>query len=358
MNTLILYFVVYPLLAILLFVITNWLGKYSENLGYNKIDFIIDKEDSIAFNFVFKILTSVVFIIIISSILYYFKLDNYTKNIFIITFYEVFFRFLFNIFMDRFHIINKKIYLFNSLSICIFSYLTYIHIIGPKTPIIPDFNTLSNELWIIILIFLYNTINKIEISESTKEKKLRNYIIIKYKNLSGQYENTIHNNLYGLFYGNTYQNFLDSKSLKDDESFLNINLSYLKLLVYSIMIFENFNRPFLFRKIETFFAKNSSKRRTLGIMQVSTDRIINDKESIQLAIEKIFQKYLEKLNSNEDVYYHNVLSGILSNYNPSDDYEESIKNILQILSNYLYQNDISDMMYDQLNKLNLDNFGE
>lgn len=354
MNELILYFTAYPLLAMLLFYITNWLGKYSENLGYNKIDFIIDKEDSIAFNFTFKILTSVVFIIIISSILYYLKLDKYTKNIFIVVFYEVFFRLIFNIFMDRFHIINKKVYIFNSLCICIFSYLTYIHIIAPKKPIIPDFNTLSNELWIIILIFLYNAINKIEISEGIKEKKLKNYIIIKYKNLSGQYEDIIDNHLYGLFYGDTYQNFIDSKYLKNDEDFMNANFNYIKLLVYSIMIFENFNRPFLFRKIETFIAKNSKKRRTLGIMQVSTDRVINDEVSIRLAIDKIFQKYLEGLNNDEHVYYYQIQSDILSDYNTNDDYEKSIKNILKILSDYLQNDDISTIMYNQINKLNSD----
>ena len=55
MNVL-LYVVIYPILAIALFFILNWLGKHSYSLGYHKIDFIVDREDSVAFNFSLKVL--------------------------------------------------------------------------------------------------------------------------------------------------------------------------------------------------------------------------------------------------------------------------------------------------------------
>ena len=61
MNVL-LYVIIYPILAIALFFISNWLGKHSYSLGYHKIDFIVDREDSAAFNFSLKVLTPAIFI--------------------------------------------------------------------------------------------------------------------------------------------------------------------------------------------------------------------------------------------------------------------------------------------------------
>ena len=48
----------------------------------------------------------------------------------------------------------------------------------PKKPLIPDFNTISNELWIIIGLFIFNIINKIELSETKKKKEYRNIYLL------------------------------------------------------------------------------------------------------------------------------------------------------------------------------------
>lgn len=350
-------FILYPSLALLLFLLTNWLGKYSENLGYNQIDFIVDKEGSIAFNFSLKILTSVVFIIVISSFFYFLGFDDYVKNIYLIVWYSVCIRLIFNIFMDRYHIINKPIYFFNAFCICLFSYITYIYIIEPKKPIIPDFNTLSNELWIIILIFIYNTINKIEISESAKEKRLKNYILVKYKNINKKYQNIINDNLNQFILREDYQHFVDTINLDNKEIFIEKNKKFLEFLTYSVIIFENFNRPFLFRKVENLFAKYTQYGQTLGIMQVSTNEILSDLDSINVGMQKIFDKYYQELTSNGQRPYQ-ILDNIIFDYNQNDIYQYSILNIMRILSKKIYGSDIYEEWYQQIYILNNGTDGE
>jgi hypothetical protein len=139
---------------------------------------------------------------------------------------------------------------------------------------------LSNELWIIIIFFLYQILNKIEPSEKGFEKRKNNYVKTFYCKYKSKYEDTING------------------VLKD---------TALKPLVYSIMIYEGFNRPKYARILE-YFKLKIKKEATLGIMQVKTCDYINDKRSIELGI-----KLLEKILNN----YRNL---ILNNkYNYSDD---------------------------------------
>ena len=62
-------------------------------------------------------------------------------------------------------------------------------------------------------------------------------------------------------------------------------------MVYAIMIYENFNRPKFVRWIEYVHFLVNTKPHTLGIMQVTTSKWINDRQSIILAIEKILTSF-------------------------------------------------------------------
>ena len=66
-------------------------------------------------------------------------------------------------------------------------------------------------------------------------------------------------------------------------------------LLYAIMIVENYNRPPLIRMVENLKFRMSHKRMSLGIMQVKTDKMIDDKESIKQAaviIRKLRKEYV------------------------------------------------------------------
>ena len=135
---------------------------------------------------------------------------------------------------------------------------------------------------------------------------------------------------------------IDQKNLEDFKFLRHTSLMpfdcifkfFIKDIIFSIMINEDFNRPFIFRKLEKILCKVSGKRYTQGIMQVSSIIPLSDEESIKLAIHKIFEDayncFLE-----ETVYLSESLLVIYigRNYNPCDDYISSVDNIYNIIKN-------------------------
>jgi len=71
-------------LGIILFFIVNFIGKYSKNFGYSEIKFDIHSNELVGFNFVLRILTPVVFTILVATILFYFRLDFLVKDLYLL----------------------------------------------------------------------------------------------------------------------------------------------------------------------------------------------------------------------------------------------------------------------------------
>ncbi|SUU13317.1 Uncharacterised protein [Acinetobacter haemolyticus] len=97
------------------------------------------------------------------------------------------------------------------------------------------------------------------------------------------------------------------------------------------MINEDFNRPFMFRKIEKILCKVSGKPYTQGIMQVSSPIPLSDEESIKLAIHKIFEDaYNYFLEETDYLQESPLVIYIGRNYNPCDDYISAVEDIYNI----------------------------
>lgn len=96
-------------------------------------------------------------------------------------------------------------------------------------------------------------------------------------------------------------------------------------LVYAIMIFEDYNRPTIFRIIEYIIKLFSPNRvMSLGIMQVQTKKIISNKSSIALGVEKIINAYF--VQDDED-----KISYVIDDYNYYGDNSEEIKAIYDMI---------------------------
>ena len=147
------------LLGIGLFFLINWIGRHSYSIGYMEISIFVKTEEAPALNFLIRVLTPIVYIIIVSTILYYFSLDKYVINIFLVNVYYIAFRLLFNLFTNRGLLINWYRQFLYWGAIIILSYFTYDKLIINKANILPDFTTVANELWIIILIFVFQLTN-------------------------------------------------------------------------------------------------------------------------------------------------------------------------------------------------------
>ena len=95
--------------AIILFFLINIIGKFAPtDLRYFQISSFLETDEAPAFNFSFRILTPIVFIILLSALLYSVDMDNYVKDIYFISIYYVLFRAFFNIAISRSLLVNWK----------------------------------------------------------------------------------------------------------------------------------------------------------------------------------------------------------------------------------------------------------
>lgn len=315
------------ILGIGLFFLINWIGKHSYSIGYMEISIFVKTEEAPALNFLIRVLTPVVYIIITSTILYYFRLDKYVWNIFLVNIYYVVFRLLFNLITNRGLLLNWYRQFLYWGAIIVISYFTYDKLIKVKANILPDFTTVANELWIIILIFVFQVTNNIRLSQDGTFKRKQNYL----KSRLSYFKT-----LYGKLIKEATQN------------------EALEAVVFAILIYEDFNRPKVARVIENIKQRLTNRPHTLGVMQVKSDKIISDLESVKLGTAKVvnaYQQYLDKLTKeNGEFYEYSAYYEIISNYNGGSSYQSEVADLISIIKENFYK-DTNDTLDPKKNAL-------
>ena len=156
-------------------------------------------------------------------------------------------------------------------------------------------------------------LNNVQFSRSGTIKRKNNYIYSRYKTFRKKYNATIHEFFQNDFY---------------------------EALTYSIMIYEDFNRPIVVRWVEYLRFWIMRKPHTLGIMQVTTDKYINDKESIILAMQKISldnNDVMEKYTESPSPDINRMAYLIAAKYNPGDyNYAKEVREIFEQIASTFY----------------------
>lgn len=326
--------VVQLLLALILFFIVNWIGKYSYSIGYMSIEMFVKSDDAPAFNFVVRILTPVVYLLLVASALYLLDLDAYVYNFYAVSLYYIVIRLVVNLLTGRGLLLNWYKQIFYWCGIMVLSYYTYEKIIITKKNLIPDFTTLSNELWIIVLIFLYQIFNRVNFSNRGTIKRKDSYLRYQFSKFSKEYGVII--------------NSLENKKLI--------------ILAYSILINENFNRPYVVRFLEKVSFFLTRKPHTLGIMQVQSNKMITDRESVLLGVEKIKNNYIELIGNprrgplimidspeedentlNYTIEYH-LQSDLIELYNGGSEYQSAINQLMDLIENNFFEGNQDKLM--------------
>ena len=302
------------LLGIGLFFLINWIRKHSYSIGYMEISMFVKTEEAPALNFLIRVLTPVVYIIIVSTILYYFGLDKYVWNIFFVNIYYIIFRLIFNLLTNRGLLLNWYRQFLYWGAIVVISYFTYDKLIKEKANILPDFTTVANELWIIILIFVFQVTNNIRLSKDGTVKRKQKYLKSRL-------------NYFRKLYGNKIREITQNEVLE--------------AITYAILIYEDFNRPKLARVIENIKFILTQKPHTLGVMQVSTTKFLTDNESVILGTTKIvaaYKLYLQKTSEeNEEYYEWSVMSQIIGDYNTGTSYGYEVTELAQTIKDEFYK---------------------
>ncbi|WP_276975166.1 hypothetical protein [Flavobacterium filum] len=305
---------VHIILGVGLFFLINWIGKYSYSIGYMEISIFVKTEEAPALNFLIRVLTPIVYIIIISTGLYYFGLDKFVWNIYLVNIYYILFRLIFNLATNRGLLLNWYRQFLYWTAIVVISYFTYEKLIKVKANILPDFTTVANELWIIILIFIFQVVNNLRFSQEATQKRKDNYLKSRY-------------HYFKRFYGQLIKDLTNNEILES--------------IVYAIIIYEDFNRPKIVRQIENLKFKLTKKPHTLGVMQVRSDKLISDLESVKLGTEKIvnaYKRYLENSTQRSSDYFEwNARNYIINDYNAGISYNEEVNELADIIKNTFYK---------------------
>lgn len=254
--------------------------------------FILNYFNKKDISFIEKITIPTIYILVLSAISTEIK-----DNIFLIVIFEIIIRELYNNYISNKNVlVNKKEVLFKylfSILIAIFIYDYYIDTVQFVFPKAEEFRPF---LWFLVILFIYCLLkDNIKFKKiDTKEKfiiRKKEYVVVEYAKFK-----------------NNYYKLVKSKN------------SDINTLIYSIMIYENYKNPKLVREIRVFTDRVFNKKSRSGIMQIDSDKVLTDEDSIKYVV-KDFEKKYSKSKSKS------LVEDILNNeYND----QESIENVLDI----------------------------
>lgn len=315
------------LLGLLLFFVVNWVGKHSKTFGYEELSKLSEVESSNAFNFIFRVATPLVSLIIISTVLYALHFDPLIKNIHYSIFAYIFIRLGFNWMRGRLLLLNWPKLVLQWFVLLGGAFLVYEKIIKTKEYLVPDIKTVGNEVWLGIVAYLYVLSNQIRPDERKQEMRTNKFIQSKIDDYTAKFGPTI-------------------KNFSQNERF--------QALVYSVMLIEDFNRPKAYRCMENLLFR-VGKAKTLGIMQTSPNRIVTDEESVVLGME-VLQKSLNSTFKKPDIWAvsqsyreryepsdvlateeRKIIHHVLTIYNHSGDYAREVESIFDHLINSMFK---------------------
>ena len=312
------------LLALALFLLNGQLGKLQHGISeplfeYGKFSFIPTSEQSFAGNFFQKIVNPAVFLAVASALTQYYLTSDYVESLWLLIPLFWLYRLIYVIGRNIFIFLNLKYEMIALLLSLALGEGVFFCIIKPLLvegePIWISSAALRDALWYAILAYLAKTAWEI-MKKSFGEERIYPYERRR-KTVMKRYDK------FSMKYGN---DILALLSNHPQESMPTETREQITRVIYAIMIYEDYNRPFVVRLAEWIMKATFFRWRTmsLGIMQVRTNRLISSRESIKLAIPPIINSFLTSQN---DPIYDSIFQ-----HNPDQNYVEETSAIYDILS--------------------------
>lgn len=247
---------------------------------------------------------SLIFLLFIAGIF-----NTISENIFIVSiFYWIAKMTYISNFLGKDYFSNKKDIKI-SLIIMISAFLINKYIINEVDNIFLSPSEYKTIIWIFIFIYIYKFINNKSINNKEYDE-LEEKCMLNKKSI--------------------VMNYAKFK-LKFDDEITNIE-PLVRLVIYTIMIYENYNRPLIIRKLDNLMFKINNTNKKLGIMQIKSKKLIDDVDSIRIVckkIELIYNKKSNPKNKKEDIGLL-VLNGY---YKKLNDNTEFIYEVLKEFNN-------------------------
>jgi hypothetical protein len=285
--------------ALLLFVLINWIGRHAVSFGYSSTTLFTDANESVALNFLFRTLPPAVLMILLSAIAVGSGNDDLRLQIYWIAPYYYALRATYYLLFNLHRLINWPRFIFHTAIGLLLAWAAFQYLILPKKSLLPDLETAGNELWLLLLIFVFSVGNNIVLPDSKGASRRNSFILRSYSNARRMYGSRI------------------EEQMHRDE---------LQLIAYAIIVYEGFCRPPTVRVIERFCFWKGAK--TTGVMQVFSKRPLTDEESVALGIEKLNEAWRQHWSAN----VYSRARSVIADYNRDQDYIHNIMEIMEIIA--------------------------
>jgi hypothetical protein len=241
-------------LALALVLITNWIGRHSQGYGYVQLSVYGKAEDEPSFNFTYRLIAPQVFLILFATAVSAIPAPSLLTGAWHITLYYFCVRWLLNIGMGRARLQNWLGQLTLAASAIGISYWLSTKVLSTPEKVLPAPEDLITEIWVVVILFLYQTITSLPLSRGGSAARQKAFLASKYAHFKGKYHGEI-------------------RAEAQDP--------WVEALAYSILILEDFNRPYLGRLVERWVLFPLGLAKTLGPMQVATTSPLSDAESVR-----------------------------------------------------------------------------
>ena len=291
---------IYLISSIILFFLLNYVNKKEDNMMH------------------YGVITCI-YLLLVSGICSSFHLTKNNDAVFIVFLFEMLIRIFYtnmirevNLFRDR-DMIIKYLFTFGM----VFGLNTFF--ISRVKSVFLNLEQFKIILWLLIIIYLFSMYKSYQ--KSSEKKKIQD---VNDRKIKKEYRR---NEQYKEYVVMQYAKYKNMYSL-----FVRPIHSLLIPLIYAIMIYENKNRPELFRKLDYTWYQLNGKGRKFGIMQIYSKYYIDDENSISIAIRRLERIYSQVKNSK------NIEKVILKEYYKKDNVVDSVMDILKEIKRFNQKN--------------------
>ncbi len=291
-------------LAILLFYAVNWIGEHSSTFGYLQLSLVSKRDPAPAFNFLLKTLAPTIYIILVATAFYLLKRDRFVHHIWLVSAYYFAFRVFYNLLLSRAPLLDWLSVLIQTATGIGAAYVAYLRLILPRQPLFPGVESIGNQLWIIVALFLYAVVNNVQVSTKRSVQRKNKYMRSQFAK-----------------YKETYGALIDRQFPE----------GYMELVAYAVLIYEGFNRPWLAQKVERIVFPWGSH--SLGPMQVRTATRLSDRESVVVGIQRLRDAFAltNQEVSAKPTSRFQIIYMALGKYNRDESYISETLDVLHIL---------------------------
>ena len=254
----------YLLIGLILFLVINFL---KERYNFTRIEGLI---------------FSIIFTLIIAGFCSRLGFNKFNDNIFLVLVFKFILELIYDIyFLEEDYFNREDSNVKWAVLEIVLMFILNQELINKVDDVFLSGENLKMIVWLFIVGYVYNFYknNKSIIVgvNSTEKSMSREKIVVSYAKLKLNYDEDI--------------------VVKSDKT---------RLIIYTIMIFNNYKRPAFLRRIDNIIFKVKGTSRKLGIMQVKSKKFITDLDSINIVIKKML-KLEEKYKGKDN--YKEILTG-------------------------------------------------